>query len=288
MKPKAIWELTRLDHGFMLALAVLIGAIISNKSFYNQYVKLIFAFLTALFLEASTFSLNDYLDLEIDRKNRRIDRPLVRGDLKPRTALLIFLLLFPMGIISSLLVNFNCFIIAAITGIFAILYDFRIKKIKYIGNFYIAYTTAIPFIFGSVSVSSRIPYAVLVLAMIAFIASLGREMMKDIIDIKGDRIGGVRSIPMYIGERKTCLTISILYISAVLLSLLPFLLLKNTTYYFNYAYLAPILVTDSIFIYLSVKHVTEKRPPLEKFRRTSLLGMVLGLVAFLLGSILRL
>jgi len=288
MRLKAVWELTRLDHGFMLALAILIGAVISDKSFYDQYIKLIFAFLTALFLEASTFSLNDYLDLEIDRKNRRADRPLVRGDLKPRTALLIFLLLFPMGIVSSLLVNFSCFLIAMFTGIFAILYDFKIKKIKYIGNFYIAYTTAIPFIFGSISVSSHIPYAVLVLAVIASIASLGREMMKDIIDIKGDKIGGVKSVPMYIGERKTCILISTLYMLAVLLSFLPFLFFENTTYYFNYTYLIPILVTDSIFVYLSVKHIIEEKPPFERFRRLSLLGMILGLVAFLLGSILKL
>ena len=288
MRLKAVWELTRLDHGFMLALAILIGAVISDKSFYDQYIKLIFAFLTALFLEASTFSLNDYLDLEIDRKNRRADRPLVRGDLKPRTALLIFLLLFPMGIVSSLLVNFSCFLIAMFTGIFAILYDFKIKKIKYIGNFYIAYTTAIPFIFGSISVSSHIPYAVLVLAVIASIASLGREMMKDIIDIKGDKIGGVKSVPMYIGERKTCILISTLYMLAVLLSFLPFLFFENTTYYFNYTYLIPILVTDSIFVYHSVKHIIEEKPPFERFRRLSLLGMILGLVAFLLGSILKL
>ena len=87
-KLKAIWELMRLEHGLMIFIAILIGSVISQKMLYDfsgfpPVDKLILTFFTALFLEASTFALNDYYDLEIDKKNKRLDRPLVRGVLAP-------------------------------------------------------------------------------------------------------------------------------------------------------------------------------------------------------------
>src|SRR5512136_3224600 len=95
---KAIWELMRLGHGFMLFLGILIGSVIALEGVsLPSWDKFILTFFTALFLEASTFALNDYYDLEIDRVNKRTDRPLVRGDIKPKTALLFFYILFPLG-----------------------------------------------------------------------------------------------------------------------------------------------------------------------------------------------
>ena len=136
-KFKAIWELMRLEHGVMIGIAIIVGALIASKSFPDYGIFFI-TFLMALFLEGSTFALNDYFDLEIDKKNKRKDRPLVRGDISPKSALLIFIILFPLGIVFSYFINFTCFIIALITAIFAIFYDVYLKKMKLLGNFFIA------------------------------------------------------------------------------------------------------------------------------------------------------
>ena len=145
---KAIWELMRLGHGVMLFLGILIGSIIALEGVsLPSWDKFILTFFTALFLEASTFALNDYYDLEIDRVNKRTDRPLVRGDIKPQTALILFGIFFPLGIACSYFVNFACFIIALITALFAILYDSHMKKIKFLGNFSCKNTFIIVFMF---------------------------------------------------------------------------------------------------------------------------------------------
>ena len=68
-----------------------------------------------------------------------MDRPLVRGDLSAKSALNLFFIFFPLGLICSFFVNWTCFFIAIITAFLAILYDVYLKKIKLIGNFYIAY-----------------------------------------------------------------------------------------------------------------------------------------------------
>ena len=186
-KVRAIWELMRLEHGVMLALGVLVGSLIAFRAL-PSIDKFIFTFFTAMFLEVSTFALNDYYDVEIDKKNNRMDRPLVRGDLLPKTALYIFFICFPLGILCSYFVNIPCFVIALITAIFAIIYDVILKKIKLLGNFFIAYIMAIPFVFGAAAVmnnSLAFPPAIWIIALIAFLAGAGREIMKDVMDFKG-------------------------------------------------------------------------------------------------------
>ncbi|MGC8816528.1 MAG: UbiA family prenyltransferase [Candidatus Hadarchaeum sp.] len=284
MKAKALYDLMRLDHGVMLFVAVLIGALIANSGTFPDPAKLIFSFLTALLLEASTFALNDYLDLEIDRRNRRMDRPLVRGDLDPRTALAAFYLLFPLGILFSFLVNLQCFIIAAVTGAFAILYDLRLKKAKVIGNLYIAYIMAVPFIFGAAVVSPEIPSTVLVLALIAFLSGEGREIMKDIMDIDGDRSQGVQSLPLHIGERNARRVAALFYLIAALLSFIPFALLEATPYYGNFAYLFLVCLADALFLITAADIALRENPPLARYRKLTLISTALGLLAFLIGA----
>jgi geranylgeranylglycerol-phosphate geranylgeranyltransferase len=284
---KALWDLMRLEHGVMILVAILVGSLIANRGALPDTFKLIFSFLTALFLEASTFALNDYFDLEIDKKNKRDDRPLVREDIQPRTALILFSLLFPLGIISSFLVNLPCFLIALITALFAIAYDVKIKKIKPIGNFYIAYIMAVPFLFGAAAVSPNIPPIIWLLASIAFFAGVGREIMKDVMDIAGDRSQGVRSFPMYIGERNAYRVAAVFYIIAVMMSFIPFFLLKDTAYYGNTVYLALVGVTDILFLITAATLIVKRSPPTALFRKTTLVAIVFGLLAFLQGAFLQ-
>ncbi len=284
---KALWDLMRLEHGVMILIAILIGSLITNRGALPDTFKLIFSFLTALFLEASTFALNDYFDLEIDKKNKRKDRPLVREDIQPHTALIIFFLLFPLGIIFSFLVNLPCFLIALITALFAIAYDVKIKKIKPIGNFYIAYIMAVPFLFGAAAVSPNLPPIIWLLTFIAFFAGVGREIMKDVMDMAGDRAQGVRSFPIYIGERNAYRVASVFYIIAVIMSLIPFFLLKDTSYYGNMVYLALVGVADVLFLITAATLTVKRSPPTALFRKITLVAIVFGLLAFLQGAFLQ-
>ena len=290
-KLKAIWELMRLEHGVMIFIAILIGSIIAlNGEKLPEVKNLFLTFFTALFLEASTFALNDYYDLEIDKKNKRTDRPLVRGDLSPNTALILFFVFFPLGIICSYFVNQACFIIALITALFAILYDAKMKKVKLVGNFYIAYVMAIPFIFGGASVIEgdslffEIHPAIYIIAFIAFLAGSGREIMKDVMDFEGDRESGVKSFPKYIGTQKSNIIAASFYIAAVALSFLPFFMEKFGVYYQNIYYLLLVLVTDTMLLATSLHLIFKKKPHMKLYRNMSLIAIFIGLIAFLVGA----
>lgn len=294
-KIKAFWELMRLEHGVMIFLGILIGSVIAlDGTGLPPWDKFILTFFTALFLESSTFALNDYFDLDIDKKNKRNDRPLVRGDLNPITALVLFAVLFPLGILSAFFVNMMCFVIAVITALLAVLYDSYLKKIKFVGNFYIAYVMAIPFVFGGAAVLSRnnlsldITPSIFVISLIAFLAGSGREIMKDVQDFKGDKEEGVRSLPKYIGERKSNVAAGFFYMVAVIFSFVPFFFEFFSNYYQNYVYLLLVLITDIILVFISLNLIVNKKPDLSFFRKLSLVAIFIGLIAFLIGLFVNL
>jgi geranylgeranylglycerol-phosphate geranylgeranyltransferase len=293
-KLRAIWDLMRLEHGIMLFLAILIGSIIGLEGEgLPSLDKFILTFFTALFLEASTFALNDYYDYEIDKINKRNDRPLVRGDISPKAALYLFILFFPLGIICSFFVNYTCFIIALITALFAIFYDAKLKKIKVLGNFYIAYVMAIPFIFGGAAIieettfSFEIHPAIFIVALIAFLAGSGREIMKDVMDYEGDKELGVKSFPCYIGKRKSNIIAALFYLLAIALSFLPFFMSKYDIYYQNYYYFFPVIFTDTMLLSTSIHLIVKKEPYLKLYRKITLLAIFIGLMAFLLGALIH-
>ncbi|MEM2874836.1 MAG: UbiA family prenyltransferase [Candidatus Hadarchaeales archaeon] len=280
----ALWQLLRLDHDVMLAAGVVIGYAISGGLLLQNVWHLTLASLTAFFVGAGAFALNDYMDIEIDRRNRRMDRPLVRGDLSPRTALGAFLVLVPAGLACSLLVNFICFFIALITAAFAVFYDVWVKKLKLIGNFYIAYMMAIPFVFGGVAVSS-VPPSTVILSIMAYLSGLGREVMKDIIDLPGDREAGVRSFPSMLGEGRSRVLSSVTFLAAALLSPIPFVF-GPEPYLMNPFYLVPVAIAAIIFIFVAFSMVTRPGQSVAPYRRMTLIGMLIGLLGFLLGSCL--
>jgi len=297
-KLKAIWELMRLEHGVMLFLAILIGSLISQKTIHNNIdlplISILLTFFTALFLEASTFALNDYYDLEIDRVNKRTDRPLVRGDISPKTALYSFYILFPLGLICSYFVNITCFLIALITALLSVLYDAKMKKIKLIGNFYIAYIMAIPFIFGGAAVLKNNTFSleninpvIYIIALVAFLAGSGREIMKDVMDFEGDKKLGVKSFPKYIGVRKSNILAAFFYIIAIALSFLPFFMNISPIYYLNYPYLYLIFITDTMLLGTSLQLIFKKNIHLKLYRKLTLVAILLGLIAFLVGAFIN-
>ncbi len=136
---KAVWDLSRLEHGLMYGFGVVIGIYVSDP-FFSDFWKVLLGYLTAVFLQASTFALNDYFDYEVDLANNRTDRPLVRGDLSRRMALVLAIALMPPGFVAAYLISSLAFIFAFAVSIAACFYDYKLKELGFAGNLYIAFT----------------------------------------------------------------------------------------------------------------------------------------------------
>ncbi len=282
-KIKSFWQLTRLGHGFMLSIAVVIGALIVGNVFLKVYGVLL-GVLAAILIEAGTFSLNDYYDIEVDRENERLDRPLVRGDIKPKTAFTAGVILTVIGVACAYFINNWCFLIALLSALFGVAYDIKLKETGFLGNIYIAYTMAIPFLFGGM-IFQNVEKGVLVLivlSLITFLSGLGREIMKGIIDVKGDSLREVKTVARVYGIKKARI-ISITFFSmAVALSPIPFI--YNLSGFRNYPYLVFVLIADIIFIYSCIKLKSGDKEVINGLRKTTIMAMLFGLIAFFSGA----
>jgi len=280
---KAIWDLLRLEHGFMYALGVIVGIIVSVGLNFNLK-DVFFGCLTAIFCQASAFALNDYFDYEVDLVNRRLDRPLVRGDLSRRSALLIGVALAPLGFLSAYAISINAFLLALAITSLGYLYNAKLKEFGIVGNVYIAFSMCAPFIFGSVVASNTITPQIAVLSIIAFLSGVAREIMKGIEDVKGDAIRGVKTLARIKGVKFASKISASLFITAVALSLVPFLYLEG--YRLDLKYLIPVIVTDIMLVKISFELVKKHEPEdIRRYRKQTLIALLFGLVGFLLGAI---
>jgi geranylgeranylglycerol-phosphate geranylgeranyltransferase len=279
---KAVWQLLRLEHGFMYAGGVVVGIVVSTGVGFDLR-NMLLGISTAIFLQASAFALNDYFDYEVDLANKRLDRPLVRGDLSRETAFVFSLALAPIGFLTAYLISIEAFLLAFFITLLGFLYDAKLKEFGFTGNVYIAFSMAAPFIFGSVVATNTIMPSAALLALIAFLAGVAREVMKGIEDVEGDALRNVKTIARIQGVRTAAGLSATLFILSVLLSFLPPLLIKE---YLDLKYLVPIAATDVMLVFLSRNLLIGRieRENIRKYKRESLAALSLGLLGFLGGA----
>lgn len=277
-------SLVRFEHGIMYAVAVIIGALMVG-GFESLSSAVLIGCLVSVFLEFGAFSLNDFVDLKTDRANRRTDRPIVTGKVSSFAALIIGFLSFAIAnLVAFSYLHPLAFWVIFMFSIISILYDFALKNLPFIGNAVIALTMAVPFVFGALIVSDAAASSiqpVLCLSAIAFLVGLGREIMKDIEDVKGDASVGARTLPVMIGSRSSAMLAAVFFLSSVMLSFLPML-----TFFYGKAVYLLVLVTDLILVNISRELLYARSlQVLRNGRKNSLIAVGIGLVAFLLAAL---
>jgi geranylgeranylglycerol-phosphate geranylgeranyltransferase len=235
------------------------------------------AMLAVFLFVAAGNSLNDYEDREIDKKAHPA-RPVPSGKIKPGTALRLSYFLFFAAALLSAFVSFPRFqplLLLIINLIVMLSYERRLKSEGLSGNLSIAWLTSSLFLFGAVAVD-RINAATAIFIIMAFFSILGREIVKDIEDMEGDR-GVRRTLPMTSGTGVATTIASFAFIVAVALSPLPYVLGL-----LSHHYLAIVLAADAIFIYCVILVGRKYPKDSQKYAKA---GMLLSLAAFAVGVV---
>jgi len=279
-----LWRLTRFEHAIMLAIAVLIGEVIILGGIPMLSIPIILSLLVPIFSEAGSFALNDYFDVESDRLNRKNDRPLVRGTISASFALWFSIITLLLSIVFSYFINSAAFAIAVIFNLLAIIYNWKLKDLPLLGNIYIGFTMAIPFIFGNFVISSSISMLAILLAALGFVAGLAREILKSVQDMDGDlQARKSRTLPIMIGRRPSILIASILYLGFIALTILPFNQgLKPTVISVPLIALADLIIVYIVCILFASK---DESASLKKARNFSLLALFIGLLGLLASAL---
>lgn len=279
-----LYKLTRFEHAIMLAIAVLIGETILLGQFPIFTVVIILSLLVPIFSEMGSFALNDYLDIESDRINKKLDRPLVRGSLSPQFALWFSIAALLLSTALAYFINIYAFLIALVFNLLAILYNWKLKDLPIIGNIYIAFTMGIPFIFGNYVISSSLSSLALILAALGFVAGLAREIVKSVQDMEGDKLARKsKTLPIMIGERYSLIIASLLYLIFIFLTAIPFGFgLKMNIVSGPLVLIADLAILFSLFSLLISK---DKTNALKKARMITLAALFIGLLGLLAAAL---
>ncbi|MCD6478068.1 MAG: UbiA family prenyltransferase [Candidatus Aenigmarchaeota archaeon] len=275
---KHFLELMRPLNGFMAALAVFIGAYIVAGSSVIMNINVYLAIVVTFLISGGGMAINDYYDRHIDTLNKP-HRPIPSGRISINAALVFSLALFAIGIYISFFINLYCLLLALINSILLVLYSYHFKKVIIIGHVIISYLVASSFLFGGLVVYNLGNLlGLLILCLLAFLANLSREIMKTIEDMRADRIGKVKSIPIVYGEKIARKVSSVLLSFAIILAPLPYLL--NVL---DEVYLVVVSIGVVLFIFSVIWN--ERETPAKKVHKLMKYAMLVSLLAFLLGAI---
>jgi geranylgeranylglycerol-phosphate geranylgeranyltransferase len=268
-------KLFRLGNCAMAALGALLAAVVcvgidGLSDFASQIA---FSMAVVVSFTAAGNAYNDYFDREVDKKAHP-ERPIPMGTVTPYGAALSAVVLFAIAATLSVFVNLWSVAIVITSIVVMVGYERFLKAEGLAGNLAISWLTGALFLFGGSAVDSL--GLAWILAALAFLATLGREIVKDIQDIEGDR-GSRTTLPMRIGTAKAGWVGSVAFIAAVAMSPLPYLLDLLSVWY-----VPAVAVADGIFIYCALIHF---RSP-EKGQKVAKLAMLVALIAFLLGGVL--
>ena len=275
LAPAAFLVLPRPLNCLIAGLSAYVGAFAVGVRWPTAEVW-IAAISAALVLGAGN-AFNDVVDLEIDRVNRPA-RPLPAGRISRRAGRLEALVLALGGAATAWWLGAVNGAIASAALVLLLVYSLWLKVRPGWGNLLIGLLGGAVFLFGAAAAGTWgrawIP------AGFACLFHLGREIIKDMEDVKGDSSRGARTLPLCWGLWRASLLASAIYLVLIAFTFIPWVLGTYGT-----AYLVPIVGLD-LLVLVALYRLHRRREVLADAGLSRLLkvGMLLGLLAIVAGE----
>lgn len=284
-KISSLVSMIRPANSILVGFAVIVGIAVASNNYHEIFtLRSLFGFLTGFFISSFSMVSNDIYDAEVDRVNQP-DRPIPNGTVSKRQATSFAIVLLVLGTLASAALGVLTFGIAVVFAFIGWYYNYRGKQSGLFGNTLVALSLAIPYIFGSVSLGDYRINLGYILALTSFLAGMGREVLKGISDVEGDKVRNVKTVAVTRGTKTARVVTSVFFILAVLTSALPPILGLLGKAIIVYSGL--IGVVDVIFLYLAIAvlRMKDDKDSL-KLKGIALGGMMLGLIAYLISGLL--
>ena len=215
-----------------------------------------------------SMAINDYYDLESDKANNRLDRPLVRNVFSPNVALYSSIIMFILGAFLSLVlinigllaVNYMVVVFTIIFIFIAISYSTWLKKFGFLGNIGVSLSYPAAILLGGFVVgitNDTVLYTIISFGLLIFFSALGREVLKGIMDVEGDKIQGVKTIAIRYGEKNAAFFTFVLYLISILFAPVPLVLGFNGYLLSSIFYVGFVSLMILINLYASMNLIKE-------------------------------
>jgi len=267
--------LIRLNNGLIAVVSVIIAMYLTSYDFDN--LKVLWASLSVFFLMSGGNIINDYYDIETDKINKP-SRPLIAYKYNLINIFYFSISLFFLAVLFSFFITRTAFIIALIASILLFLYSRYFKAMPLVGNIIVSLLSGFLFVFGAEAggniSSGYFP------AAFAFLITLGREITKDIEDVDGDEIAGMKTLPIMIGKTKAYFLAAVVFLALIFLTFIPYL----TGMYNRWYFLTVVFGVDIVLIVLLVIFYVFDDINTKRFVNNYIkYDMLIGLLAMIMG-----
>ena len=232
--------------------------------------------LGTILIAAAGYIINDYYDVKIDVINKPkkmvIDRTLSR-----RNALVTHSVFNIVAVAIGLYISINVMLFFLATTFVLWLYSNQLKRIALVGNLVVAGLSASAILILGLYYHDHFQ-VVLFFALMSFLMSLVREIIKDMEDIKGDMIHGCRTLPIVWGISKTKVLIYFILANLTTLFLFYQMELKYLGHTIN-------VLLGTAIIYLGVRlFIADKKQDFDHLSMISKIILILGVVAIIFAA----
>jgi len=241
---------------------------------------LVLVVLSAICISSGGFAFNDYIDQESDAIVKK-NRPIPSQSLVPWHALLAAVILFIVGLLASLTINWICFGLALMDTVLLVAYSTVIKKrAGFFGSFLMGFLIGTSFVYGEAALSGAITVTSFSLSFMSM-GSIGGNILRDVLSLEGDLKAGYATLAAKRGPKFATKVGAIFFLLNVIGSPVPYLVDAV-----GYAYLIPIVIWDIILVISSVSIL--RKPDIEvvkKHERLVTRTMILIPIALILGAL---
>ena len=267
-------EIIRPLNVFIAVLVAVISVFLSGSNFLRAEVPLIL--LTVLFITSGANSLNDYFDREIDKLAHPL-RPIARGAISPRSGLIFSMTLILLGSLFSFPLKKEALFLVILSVFLIILYNAKLKKLPLIGNFVVSTVAGSLFLYVGLGLERW--KSLLFPALFAFLFHFGREIVKDIEDIEGDRTHRLRTYPIIYGEKRSKRLIQAIFLLLIAITPIPYFL-----HLYNFSYFILVIIGVDIPLFLIILYLERKSVNMGKISTLLKIDIFIALLALYMGG----
>ncbi len=242
-----------------------------------QWAAIAGAACSGAFIGAGGMVVNDVLDIDIDKVNKP-DRPLANGSVPLEHAKLLYMILNAVGLAFGFLLPPAAQYIALFAVLFIYFYSAVLKRTVLLGNLAVGFMTGLAFLYGGATVGNM--DRALLPALFAMLLNVGREIIKDMEDVEGDRRNGAMTLPVKYGLTAGAAAATLFLVSLIGAAVYPFALGMYTWKYFLFVGFGMITVLTYV-IYSLWRDASVAN--LHRLSTIIKYDMIVGLIAIYLG-----
>lgn len=272
-------DILRPSNVVLFFMAIMLGAVMIDGLNALAIPGVWIAALSGTLIGGAANVINDVMDVEIDRINKP-KRPLVSGALTEKQARWYWAVLNIVAVGLSFTLSLEAFLMAL--GAVPLMYAYSVyfKRMVFIGNLIVCLVVSLGFVYGAMAVGNL--DGVWFPVIFSFLFNMGREILKDLEDTKGDKAVGAETLAIRLGTTGTLRVVTLMFSVLILVSLVPYMMgIYGKLYLFSV-----MLLCNSIVLFVIIRAwQVQTKENFYKLNTILKVAMLTGIVSIAVGRI---